>query len=107
MSQMQRLVGVGRRKLDHHGASCVRELPEIRSLHHLRKHGIPILVGKTEVEKSLDTVECADFRDIGHYPFPHCSTCGLGSLTGGLHKREDYNSVVSLKFLSGNLDLNR
>ena len=105
MAQVQRLVGVGRRVLDHHGAARRRGLAEMFVGGDLLEAGRPERAVEREVQESLDDVERRDLRHVGCHVFAYLGRSGLGRLAAAAQQRKGHEGVVALEFPAGFLNL--
>ncbi len=69
MAEVKRLVGVGRRELDHDVLACPRQIAEILVSDDLSKELVPKEVREQQVEETLHAVIFRDFRYIDLEPF--------------------------------------
>ncbi len=102
MSQMERLVGIGRRVF-HHGQWAVGAgLPEAEVAvgSHMAQHSREICRLDDDVEKSFHYIVALHGRLVGGKPIANLLAHSLGSLAGRFHPGEYHDSEVALEFLT-------
>ena len=105
MPQMERLVGVGRRILDHHGTARRGSLPETFVGGDLGEAGRPERAVERKVEETFDHVERRDLGDVGRHVFADFGRGGFGRLAASPEQRKGYEGIVALELPAGLLNL--
>ena len=106
VSQVQRLVGVGRRVLNHYGATRRGCHAIILRGGNLGKACRPERGIHNEVKETLYHVETLYLGGRGHNLLAELRCRGLGRLARRTQQREDHNRVVALELLARLLNLN-
>ena len=105
MSEVKRFIRIRGRELHHDVLAGLRKCSEIAASCDFSKQFIPIKRREQDVQESLHTVISCYFRDIGLQPLSYRISGILRGGVGDAQKRECNEGIISLKFFSGNLDL--
>ena len=105
MPQMERLVGIGRRILDHHVAARRRSLPERSVGCDFGETVGPEAVRKSEVQESLDDVERLHLRHMRRKVLPYLGGRRLGRLAASSQQRENDQRIIAVELLACLLNL--
>ena len=107
MSQVQRLVGVRARELDHDGPAARGQLPEVGLRGDLGQVRSPIGARYLDIEESFDHIEAGHLRFVLLQPGSDLRGRGLGGFVAGFQQREDDEGHIALEFLAGRLHLDQ
>ena len=107
MSEMQRLVGVGRREFDHDPAAGRRQAAEFRIGGDSGQLLLPVDAGERKVQETFHRIERRYLRAVLEQPPAYCVAGGVRSLTGDLQQREHDERIVTFEFLARGLHLKR
>jgi len=105
MPQMERLVGIGRRILDHHVAARRRSLPERSVGCDFGETVGPEAVRKSEVQESLDDVERLHLRHMRRKVLPYLGGRRFGRLAASSQQRENDQRIIAVELLACLLNL--
>ena len=105
--QVQRLVGIRARELDHDGPAARGQLSEVGLRGDLGQVRSPIGTGYLDIEESLDYIEAGHLRIVLLQPGSNLRGCGLGGFVAGFQQREDDEGHIALEFLAGRLHLDQ
>ena len=107
MAEVQRLVGVRRRELDHDVLAGRRQVTEVLVSHDLSEKFVPEEIGEQKVKETFDAVIFRDFRYVRLQPFSDGVARVLRSGVRQTQEREDDEREVSGEFLPCDGDLKR
>ena len=104
MAEVQRLVGVRRRELDHDVLAGCRQVTEVLVRNDLSEKFVPEEIGEQKVKETFHAVI---FRHVGLEPFSDGVAGVLRSGVRQAQEREDDEREVSGEFLPCDGDLKR
>ena len=105
VAQVQRLVRIGRRILDHDRAPGGRSLAVAGIGSDLGEALAPERAVEREVQKALDDVERRDLRNVRPHVFAYLGRGGLGRLAASSQQRKGHERVSALELPAGLLNL--
>ena len=106
MAEVEWLVGVRRRVLNHYGATCRRCVAVVLVCRNLAKTLYPERRVEREVQETLDYIERAELRSRSYDLLADLGSHRLRRFASHLNEWEYYQSVVALELLTSLLDLN-
>ena len=108
VSQVQGLVGVGRRILNHHQLAVVGSSGKaiVGRLGDMLEHAGPERGLDGDVQEALDNVELLDGVAVGQHMLANLLSRHVGRLVRRLQEGKYHNRLVALKFLLGRLGNN-
>ena len=106
VSEVEWLVGVRRRVLDHNGATCRRCYAVVLVCRQLTKTLCPECWVEREIQEALDYIERAELRSRSNDLLANLGSYRLRCFASHLNEWENHESVVALELLASLLNLN-
>src|SRR6202000_1207132 len=106
MSQMQGLIGIWRRILDHYFFAIWFKYGKIIRKYFVIKFIEPVSIRQRDIQETLDHIKASDFLYLIFQEFPYFRTGLLRRFTGNFGDRESNYGNLSFKFFAGGLQIN-